>query len=72
MWFGTEFGALDPYFFFDFMTTTADLKLPSELRDGFHDTRRAMDILEERGKLCRVVGIFESVGLTAPSETNKG
>ena len=71
MWFGTEFGVLDPYFFFDYMTTTPDLKPPAELRDAFHDTRRAMDILEERGKLYRVVGVFESVGLTAPSHEQK-
>ena len=71
MWFGTHFGVLDPLFFSDYMKTTPDLAPPSDLRDGFHDTRRAMDILEERGRLVRVTGLFNSEGLTAPPERKK-
>lgn len=72
MWFGTEFGVLDPYFFHDYMKTTPGLEPPAELRNGFHDTCRAMEILEERGKLVRITGIFESVGVTASAETSEG
>ena len=72
LWFGTEFGVLDPFFFFDYMKTTPGLEPPSELRDGFHDTCRAMDILEERGRFARVTGVFDSVGLTAHPEMFKG
>ena len=72
MWFGTHFGLLDPWFFYDYMETTPELDLPAELRDSFHDTSRAMDILEERGKLVRVTGIFDSQGVMTPPETNKG
>ena len=72
MWFGTHFGVLDPYFFYDYMKTTPELLLPVELRDAFHDTRRAMDILEERGRLIRLTGLFGSQGLAAPPETKRG
>lgn len=72
MWFGTEFGVLDPYFFFDYMRTTPCLAPPLELRDAFHDTRRAMEILEERGKLAKITGIFESVGLAALPDIDEG
>jgi len=70
MWFGTEFGVLDPLFFFNYMKTTSSLKLPVELKDAYHDTNRALAILGEVGKLFRVQGIFESSGLTAISPTN--
>lgn len=64
LWFGAEFGVLDPYFFYDYMRTTPDLELPAGLRQPFHDTARAMSFLEERGLLTRVERGLGS-GLTA-------
>lgn len=72
VWFGKEFGVLDPQFFHDYMRTSPDLLVPLELRDAFHDTARAMAILEERGSLVRVAaafgGEFGHTGLAAPAE----
>jgi hypothetical protein len=65
MWFGREFGVLDPFFFYNYMKTSPELEPPVELRDAFHDTHRAMEILEERGRLVKITGMFESIGLTS-------
>jgi len=66
LWFGGEFGTLDPQFFHRFLRTSPDLRCPPELQDDFHDPARALSFLEERGLLKRINGIFNSVGVFAP------
>lgn len=65
LWFGTEFGVLDPEFFYQYMETTPGLEPPVDLRDRVFDTQIVMDILEARGKLVRIVGPYKLTGLTA-------
>lgn len=66
--FGDEFGVLDPYFFYQFVSTTPGLENVARLfKDDFHDTRRTLDILERHGHLRRVRGPADHrVGLIAP------
>lgn len=64
-----EFGVLDPYFFAEFARSTPGLEGVAGLfRDGFHDPDRALQILEERGRLHRVErSLFQGSGLVAPN-----
>lgn len=66
LWFGGEFGTLDPQFFHTFLRTSPDLRCPPELQDAFHDSARALEFLEERGLLKRIDGLFDNVGVFAP------
>ena len=51
-----EWGVLDAYFFHEFLKTTPEFEgIAALLEDGFHDTRRALDVLEEHGLLRLVV-----------------
>jgi hypothetical protein len=53
--FGDEFGVLDPWFFHYFLSTTQRYSsLVTEFADGFHDTARALDVLERSGQLIRI------------------
>jgi hypothetical protein len=53
--FQDEFGVLDPYFFFQFVSTTPGLEGVAELfKDSFHDTLRALEILERDGHVRRI------------------
>lgn len=63
-----EFGALDPYFFARFVTTTTGLERVAALfKDGFHDPLRALEVLERKGRLTRVaVQATGRRGLVAP------
>lgn len=55
--FHNEWGVLDAYFFHQFLQTTPGFKeIADLLENGFHDTRRALDILEAQGLLRIVVG----------------
>jgi hypothetical protein len=58
VWFGYEFGILDPMFFHTYLRTTDGLRCPPELSDDFHDPARALTFLEERGRLTRICSIF--------------
>ena len=49
--FGTEFGVLDPYFFYQYMATTQGIDTPKQIVEPYHDTRRAMALLEATGSL---------------------
>ncbi|MEI2610616.1 MAG: hypothetical protein V9G20_18465 [Candidatus Promineifilaceae bacterium] len=52
--FGNEEATPDPYFFSEFIqTTSTQTELSVLLNDGFHDTRRVFDILENTGHLKR-------------------
>lgn len=66
--FGDESGVLDPYFFYQFVSTTPGLEEVAKLfRDSFHDTRRALKILEQHGHLRRISSPSDDrVGLIAP------
>jgi hypothetical protein len=66
--FGDESGVLDPYFFYQFVSTTPGLEKVAKLfSDSFHDTRRALKILEQRGHLRQISSPSENrVGLIAP------
>lgn len=66
--FQNEFGVLDPYFFFQFISTTPGLEKVAKLfNDGFHDTRRALEILEQHGYLRRISSQPDNrTGLIAP------
>ncbi|BCU79306.1 hypothetical protein [Luteolibacter sp. LG18] len=55
--YGTEFGVLDPMFFHNYLRTSPGLWVPAALREPYHDTARAMEILEERGRLVRVMSL---------------
>jgi hypothetical protein len=66
LWFGDEFGVLDPQFFSTFLRTTPELDCPAEIADHYHDTARALDYLYDRGLLEAIVGIFNSTGVFAP------
>jgi hypothetical protein len=72
--FGTEFGVLDPWFFSEFLCTTARWHALSVVfRDKFHDTRRSFDILARIGRLQSVQGNVFDIGLTgyiAPGDIN--
>ena len=47
-----EWGVLDPYFFYEFVKTSPEFEeIAVLLEDGFHDTARALDVLEEAGLL---------------------
>lgn len=67
--FGDEFGVLDPWFFHRFLSTTGRYaSVVAHLTHGFHDTQRALDVLENSGRLTRItrsVGDFTSTGLIA-------
>ena len=53
--FGDEFGVLDPYFFGLFVASTPLFKpLTKMFPDLYHDTSRALDVLEELGHLVRI------------------
>ncbi|MDC3960459.1 hypothetical protein KEG38_41785 [Polyangium jinanense] len=57
--FGDEFGVLDPWFFHRFLATTDRYAaLAAKLVDGYHDTKRALDVLVGTGRLSRVTGAF--------------
>jgi hypothetical protein len=66
--FEDESGVLDPYFFYQFVSTTPGLeKVANLFNDGFHDTRRALKILEQHGHLRRIHSPSDNrVGLIAP------
>lgn len=66
MWFGDEFGVLDPEFFCTFLRTTPGLDCPVEIIDHYHDAARALDYLKGRGLLTGIDGIFDSRGVFAP------
>ncbi|MES2462564.1 MAG: hypothetical protein V4671_18430 [Armatimonadota bacterium] len=52
-----EFGALDPYFFARFVSTTPELQQVQQLfEDTYHDPARAFDVLEKHGYLKRIKG----------------
>lgn len=72
LWYGLEFGVLDPWFFHAYMSSTSELGVPEEICDDFHDLARAFSILEERGSLVRVQAFIPGVtGLAAaPSSMN--
>ncbi|HEY7309024.1 MAG TPA: hypothetical protein VH643_06600 [Gemmataceae bacterium] len=66
--FGKEFGVLDPYFFAQFVKSTAALApLSRLLRDDFHDASRVLSVLDQLGHLRRVEGRFLS-GVTVREE----
>jgi hypothetical protein len=53
--FGDEFGVLDPFFFHEFLRTTPGYEaLVAALPNAFHDTARALDVLERRHLLRSV------------------
>jgi hypothetical protein len=66
--FQDEFGVLDPYFFFQFVSTTPALEKVARLfTDGFHDTLRTLEILERHGYLGRISSQSgDRAGLIAP------
>jgi hypothetical protein len=66
--FGDESGVLDPYFFYQFVSTTPGLEKVAKLfSDSFHDTRRALKILEQHGHLRRIHSPSDDrAGLIAP------
>jgi hypothetical protein len=66
--FGDESGVLDPYFFYQFVSTTPGLEKVAKLfSDSFHDTRRALKILEQHGHLRQISSPSENrVGLIVP------
>jgi hypothetical protein len=66
--FGDEFGVLDPYFFGLFMSSTPQFKsLVNMFPDLYHDTSRALDVLEEIGRLVHVGndGTYPKSGVVA-------
>jgi hypothetical protein len=72
--FRDEFGVLDPYFFFQFVSTTPALEKVAQLfTDGFHDTLRALEILERHGYLGRISSQSgDRAGLIAPDSECAG
>lgn len=56
IWFGEEFGVLNPYFFSQFIDTTPSLKMPLGIIDWYHDMSRVMDILLKRGIMKEIRG----------------
>lgn len=67
--FGEEFGALDPYFFQQYINTTAELTYPTGLNSDFHDPAWAMDIMEERGSLMSIECQWGHGLIVAPAQT---
>jgi hypothetical protein len=66
--FGNEFGVLDPFFFGLFVESTPQFRWLADLfPDLYHDTARALDVLEELGRLERVssAGTFPKTGVVA-------
>jgi hypothetical protein len=53
--FGAERGALDPYFFYEFLKSTPEFcDLAALLADGFHDTAQVLEVLVASGFLAEV------------------
>lgn len=70
LWYGLEFGVLDPWFFHAYMSSTPELNVPEEICDDYHDMARAFSIMEERGSLVRVQAFISGVtGLVAASSS---
>lgn len=63
--FGTEFGVLDPYFFYQYMATTQGIGAPKQIVKPYHDTSRAMQLLEANGSLKRICSEW-ATGVFAP------
>jgi hypothetical protein len=66
--FPDESGVLDPFFFARFVATTKGLEGVAALfKDRFHDPRRALEVLERKGRPTRIaVQGTEDSGLIAP------
>ena len=56
IWYGEEFGILDPYFFAQFIDTTESLNMPLGITDWYHDMSRVMDVMLEMGLLKQITG----------------
>ncbi len=56
IWYGEEFGVLDPYFFSQFIDSTQSLSMPSSIIDWYHDMSRVMDIMIKKGLMKEVKG----------------
>ena len=52
--YGDEFGVLDPYFLHQYMAMTKGLWVPKQIVEPYHDTCRAMELLEANGSLRRI------------------
>ena len=65
-WYDTNFGVLDPYFFYKFIESTPEMTVPSVINDSFHDMSRVMEHMLKKGKLIKVSSsISSSVGVFA-------
>ncbi|CAA0123498.1 Uncharacterised protein [BD1-7 clade bacterium] len=56
IWYGGEFGVLDPYFFSQFISSTPSLNMPVSIVDWYHDMSRVMDIMLKKGLMKQVTG----------------
>ncbi len=64
VWYGQEFGVLDPYFLSQFIDTTPSLSMPLGINDWYHDMSRVMDVMLEMGLLKKIQGTrFEVSGI---------
>jgi len=69
---GLEFGALDPYFFTEFIKLTPDYKpLPVEIFEDYADGVRILEKMEEIGKFEKINGNFEGRFDTVVSDREK-
>lgn len=64
IWYGEEFGVLDPYFFSQFIDSTQSLNMPTSIVDWYHDMSRVMDTMLKKGLMKQVKGTkFEVSGI---------
>ncbi|WP_010386345.1 DUF6896 domain-containing protein [Pseudoalteromonas rubra] len=64
IWYGEEFGVLDPYFFAEFIDTTQSLTMPEGIIDWYHDMSRVMDVMVEMGLFKKITGTkFGAIGI---------
>jgi hypothetical protein len=64
--FGTEFGVLDPYFFYQYMATRQGIGVPKKIVEPYNDTERAMALLEANGSLKLITANNWRTGVFAP------
>jgi hypothetical protein len=58
--YGTNYGALDPYFFSLFIKSSPAYKpLPTEIYMDFHDGFKILEIMGKMGKFEKIEGVFE-------------
>lgn len=67
IWYGDEYGVLDPWFLCEFINTTEGLTMPEAIIDEYEDVNKILKTLKVQGQLKEIVGrVFNVKGLVSP------